>query len=476
MTLVNTRELSAAEAAGHPRSHKGSSSSAVIYGATFATEFLVVLAQIALYKLAANWLGQTGFSEYALVRRVIALLQPMAMLGMGVGLPRYLALAEGRGDADRSAQYLWATVLCVGGFTAALSIPFMIWRGWFSFLFFGDAQHQPLMAPLVLMLVGMSLHAIVYAFFRGKLAVGWANALQVINLCLLPLGLMVRFHQNAANFLWYLGLAWTTVAGIALVFTPLRHGWKNPLKESRELLSYGLQRVPGDFALIALLALPAIFAAHLGGIHQAGLVAFGLAIVNMIGSVFSPVGIVLLPKISRAIGNGDFRYVHREIVLVSRLTLALSSVFLVLIEILGGRLIRIYLGPSFADARGIVAILAIGALPLSYYYALRSVIDASFYRAVNAINLVAALILFLAGAGIGAWSNNSQFLLWSSSAALGVLALLTQREIHKIFKSGVLPTVGAASAVVMGIAGEAVEGKHAGDWERKQVNSSVLEQ
>jgi O-antigen/teichoic acid export membrane protein len=442
VSVVKTQTVPLPEPAAPSES---SASYARTYGLTFATEFLVMLSQITLYKLAAIWLGQTGFSEYALARRVLALLQPVALLGFGVGLPRYVALADGRGESSRSGQYLTATLICVGSFTACIGLSLLIFPGWFSYLFFGDISHLRLLRPLELMLLGLVFHSILYSYLRGKVAVGRANVLQLINNCLVPLVVFALFHKDAATVLRNLGLAWILVTGILFVFTPVTMSWRNLFQESRELLRYGIQRVPGDFALTALLALPAIFAAHLGGVRQAGFVAFGLAIVNMIGSVFAPVGIFLLPKISRAIGSGSFQTVRSEIVLIRRLTLILSGAAVLCAELLSGRMINLYLGHDYVSAAGIVSILAVGGLPLSFYYALRSALDAFHHRAVNTLNLVVALALFLAGSGLAILFASAQSVLWMFAAAITLLAILTQREIQKILKIGVLPVSASAS-------------------------------
>ena len=435
MKVASTQEPVTVENASARAEERTRVSAAVTYGTTFATEFLVMLSQIALYKLVASGLGQMGFSEYSLVRRVVSFLQPVVMLGLGVGLPRFLALADGRGRSDSSSRYLWATILCVGGATGIIAAALMIWPGWFSYLLFGSRERQYLIPALAFMLTGISVHSILYAFLRGRLAVGQANALQLINYGLVPLIVFWFFHKDAGDLLWHLGFAWTATAGFLLMLTPVAREPKNPWKEARELLGYGLQRVPGEFAFIGLLALPAIFTAHLAGFRQAGLVAFGLAVVNMVASMFSPVGIILLPKVSRAVGSGDLQSVRQEIVVIRRLALLLASTIVIFTEFFGSRLIRIYLGDAYVDAGAVVNIVVIGALPLAFYSALRSAIDAIHYKAVNTLNVLATLTLFLAGCAIGAAVGSAQSFLWSFSGSLVVLACLTQREVQKALKS-----------------------------------------
>lgn len=449
MPAANAAEERVTSSIAAPSADQSGFSSVRIYGATFATEFFVMVVQVVLYKFAAAWLGQTGFSEYAVARRVLAFLQPIILLGFGVGLPRYIALADGRGESSRSSQYLSATLLCVGGFTALIAGAFVVWPGWFAYLFFGSAAHSYLLLPLALMLVGMLFHCVLYAYLRGKLAVGRANTLQLINNGLLPVIVFIFFHKQVAGLLWYLGLAWITSTGIMFLLTPSARGWKNPAKETRELLSYGLQRLPGDFGFTALLALPAIFTAHLSGIKEAGFVAFGLTVVNMIASVFSPIGIVLLPKVSRAVGSKDFEVVRREIVFIRRMVVVVSGTLVIVIELLGGRLIRAYLGADYAPAAAIVNVLVVGGLPLAFFSALRSAIDACYHRAVNALNVLPTVIFFLVGSSIGALAGSSKPVLWSFSGALTLLAVLTQYQVHKILT---LPRAIAPCAAPIGVA------------------------
>ena len=60
------------------------------YVITFATEFVVLISSLLVYKLAAIVLGNTGFSEYALSRRILSFIQPAVLMGLTVGIPRYM--------------------------------------------------------------------------------------------------------------------------------------------------------------------------------------------------------------------------------------------------------------------------------------------------------------------------------------------------------------------------------------------------
>src|ERR1044071_1494776 len=84
------------------------------YAPTFLTEFTVMASQILVYKLAAYSLGKAGFAEYALARRTVSLIFPIPVLGMSVGLPRYISFSNGRKDPQGADRYFGATLKCAG--------------------------------------------------------------------------------------------------------------------------------------------------------------------------------------------------------------------------------------------------------------------------------------------------------------------------------------------------------------------------
>jgi O-antigen/teichoic acid export membrane protein len=266
------------------------------YASTFLTEFAMMASQILLFKLAAHYLGKTGFSEYALARRTVSLLFPIPVLGLGVGLPRYIGFSNGRGNSERALRYYGGTLWCVGGAALACVLVVNVLARPFAYLFFGDGAYWYLAFPLSLMTAGLCFHTVVCSYFRGHMAMNRANMLQFVNLALVPIVSFVAFGQSLARVLTAIGLISTLTASVGWLLTPIRAVAEVNWKETKELLRYGVQRVPGDFILVALFTFPATFVAHLKGVQEAGFVAFGISVVSMVGAVFAPVGLVLLPK------------------------------------------------------------------------------------------------------------------------------------------------------------------------------------
>jgi len=407
------------------------------YGGTFAAEFTVLACQIVVYKLAAKFLGTLGFSEYAVARRTISLLQPVMMLGMAVGLPRYMAMAEGAGDDPQARRFFGAAAQCVGLAVAVAIVSLSLWPQWFAYLFFGHRDYGFLVRPLALILAGLSSHALVYSYLRGRMAISKANMLNLVNLGFVPVLVFIFFHEGAADVLWALGAGWTGVALAALCFAPVASAVCDVRAESKELLTYGLQRVPGDFALMGLLAFPALLAAHSSGIEHAGYVAFGISITNMVAAIFAPVGIILLPKMSRNLGLRNFGEIRKEVKLIGWSTAGASLALVAVGEACAESAIRLYLGANFLSAIAPVRIVLLAALPLALYYALRSAIDAFHRKAINTINLGIAFLFFISLCVLSSLASGvPDGVLWSFVASASLLALLTCLEVRRILRRG----------------------------------------
>jgi O-antigen/teichoic acid export membrane protein len=404
------------------------------YLPTFVTEFAVLISQLLTYKLAAHLLGPGGFSEYALARRTIMLIYPVAMLGLGVGLPRYIGRANASNDPGLSSRYLTIAFFCIGSTTLLGLLLINIFRHGLAYLFFGGGGHENLVFPLSLMLLGLNLHGIVYSYFRGRLAMKQANTIQFINLGVVPLMSFFFFGDSVFHVLEAIGVLSSLVSGCALAFTMRLRISAIHWSEARELLHYSLQRVPADFTQFALFALPATFVTHLRGLQEGGFVAFGISILSMVGALFAPVGIILLPRASQMLADGRQASLREHVLRIVKVTVVVSIGITAVIEVFSKRLIGLYLGPGFEELSSIIRTLSLAALPYALYCVLRSLVDAYHKRAVNTVNNAVGLAVFLACSSITLFSRSTLVIPLSLVAGLAVLGILTIRNAGSILR------------------------------------------
>jgi O-antigen/teichoic acid export membrane protein len=364
------------------------------YAGTFATEFAVLVSQLIVYRMAAQHLGKAGFAEYAVARRTINLIYPIALLGLGIALPRYLGLSSNRHDGRVTKAYFGAALCCAVCGAGLCMLTMNAFPAKIAFVFFGSTNYARVVFPLSLMMVGLVLHGVVYSYFRGNLNMSRANGVQLANLSFVPLIAFTRFGSSIRQVLLALGLMWTAVALVALLFTPWQSVVIRGFDEVTILLRYGLQRVPGDFIAMALFSLPSTFVAHMYGMQDAGFVAFGTSMLTMVGSAFAPIGLILLPKASQMVGRGALPELREHFAPIIKLTL-IGSLFLTgVVEITAYPVIRVYLGPGFENLVIFVRILAIGIVPYCVYIVSRGLIDAVEHKAINTRNLFCAFVVF----------------------------------------------------------------------------------
>jgi O-antigen/teichoic acid export membrane protein len=444
MATIDTPKLTAPSTASNARLSwitQNLGSHILEYGGTFATEFTVLACQLLTYKLAAHFLGTTGFAEYAVARRTISILYPIVLLGLGVGLPRYVAMAAGRGDEESKARYLGATLWCVGIAAVVCVVILNALPGGLAYLFFGSREYESLLWPMSLVVAGTALHAIAYSYFRGVLHMRVANLLQLVNFGLMPMAVFLLLNKSVQSVLTALGVLSIAVAGTALLFTPWKAAAKDNRLQAKELLRFGIQRVPGDFILMALFALPATFVAHKSGIRAAGFVAFGVSMLNVIGSFFSPFGLILLPKAGTLLAAGRIAELRRQVWLLTRITLVVSAVLAIGIAVGAETLIRLYLGADFTEGTGILRLVLLAAVPYSLYTVVRNVIDAFHELGVTTLILAAGFGIFCLGAlGVFAWQDKLQVVLLGFVCGVLAMALLSSAEVLRILRLPRAPT------------------------------------
>jgi len=404
------------------------------YGSTFLTEFSVLAAQLLVYKLAAYFMGRAGFSEYALARRTVSLVFPIPLLGLGIGLSRYIGFSNGSGDTHKASRYFGATLWCVGIASLCSFLVINIFKEKFAFFFFGHPSYSYLALPISLLIAGLSLHTITCGYFRGHLAIGKANVLQLINLGLGPVAALGFFRHSLPWTLGVMGAASVCASVLALVFfTPIRSVTSCGIDEAKDLLRYGIQRVPGDFILMALFTLPATFIAHMAGVEKAGFVAFGVSLVSMIGSVFAPIGLVLLPKATFMFAGGEYRQLKAHLKPILQATITISVVVTSCLWFGMQPLVRFFLGADSEQVVPIVRILVLAGVPYSLYLVFRNLVDAYHKDGVTAAILSAGLVAFL-GFSLpfqGALNNVTQISL-SFLAGICLVAALAFYECRRL--------------------------------------------
>lgn len=433
------------------------------FGLTGSTSLVTALAAMVVISLVGKTLGPELLGEYLLIRRMASWLQAGVQLPSGVALPRYVASSV---DQTRSTKqtYFLSALLTAFGIALLLAVILMLWRDALSRAFFGSAQLDHLVFPLVLLLFGLAVHGAVFGYYQGALAMGRACSLQLMNFAFVPVLMTVLLRRGHSIVLIVNAIGLSMIIGALLFAFPIVRrldfhvAAKELKRRASELFSYGFYRVSGDFGLQALLSLPAVIAAHYLPISAVAFLLLGGSFLTMVAAATFPLGIILLSRVSRSVAQ------QRTSQLQVRLKYFISaiiqlSVFLCLqMIVFSDAIIRFWVGPGFLAGLPVVRIVIL-ALPFYFLYAgLRSVIDAAAVKAHNTNNILISLVIFSAFVALVKASVARDHLLdglaLSCVIGLAVLAICTWRTLRKLFEidlkwAQILPGLGLG--LILGI-------------------------
>lgn len=368
---------------------------------TFITQVVVFLAFFFIYRLIAERFGPEGVGEYALVKRVIGFVSPFLLLGLGVGIPRYIAMSK---DKFQMITYLKA-----GGLIIAFSISFFLivinlFKESFAKTFFGAVNYVNLVLPFSFFLAGFIFTSFVYSYFRGRLLIKIFNFLYIVNLALVPLIIIIFFKGiTIEKIITLIGITTFIIAFIFLlpsikeiIFSIGKLQFQKSLKE---VLYYSLPRAVGDFALAGLLSLGPIFAAHFVSIQEVGYLSVSQSLLHAIEVAIAPLGLVLLPKVSNLIVNGRQEMIKENLNLLIRAVIQCSIFLCIQLIIFADIIIKYWLGTEFLNAVPVMRIIFLSTVFYFFYVAIRSVLDAAKVKPLNTINVFISLGVFLGIAG-----------------------------------------------------------------------------
>ena len=413
---------------------------------TTIAEALIMASGILLLRFSAQLLNPEGFGEYMLSRRASGLIYLPLVMGFGIAAPRYIAIVRGGtlpGYGER--EFVLAT-LGMGLVPSVIAIGILnLDHQRTAALLFGSSSLGNLVAPTSAVVGGLALHSITYAVFRGRGNSAAANTIQLANIGIAPLAALALAPRDAASVLALMAAIMIAISLLGFAMALLRERTASAASgdlrsHARLLLRYGLPRVPGEFALIGLVAIPALLSVRAHGLVVAGQFSAALTLLTVITSAFAPVGLVTLPIVSAQAASGDLVGVRRLVVrmLVAGVALAIAGV--VLGEAIMPVFVGWYFGAEFLPAVPVFRTCLLGAIPFVVYVLLRNILDALDVRAINTRNLLITLAVLVA---LCVARSGIMWMATSLVASLGLLCSLTVRDTYlmlRVPRGSPLPT------------------------------------
>ncbi|MBU0568978.1 lipopolysaccharide biosynthesis protein [bacterium] len=377
---------------------------------TTLTSMITILSMIIVTRLLAKGLGPEEFGAYSLARRMVSTLLPFATLTMGVALARYVGLY--RNIPDRFF-YLWGASIIAVGFSLLIAIMGWVLQKPLAFWIFGKEGYAPLCNALFFMLVGTSLYAVLYAYYRGLGQMGRANLWQVgvMGVCPLVVAAVLASKGGTSLIVFLMGGLFMIAAvplfyHLVLSWTYIRKG--NELrKRLNDLFKYGWPRTPGGLAFAGILTIGPLLASHFGSLKDAGYLVVGQSLFRIVESGLTGFGLVALPKVAQLHAEGKESFLKERVTDLVALLIQIGLFIFLHLFLWSDLIVLAWLGKDYQEAIPIMRIIVLGLVPYLSYVMLRSIIDALEVKAVNTQNLILALMIslplsiFLAKVGFG---------------------------------------------------------------------------
>jgi O-antigen/teichoic acid export membrane protein len=406
---------------------------------TLITEGFVLISFFIFYHLLAEYYGSEGVGLYSLMRRIIALIIPIVMMGLSEGLGRYIAMSK---SSEERFTFILSGAIVVLSLTSMMFVLLNADAMFSAKWLFGDIAYNNMVFPFSVLLFGLSLHSLSYACLRGNLQIKSLNILQSVNLGLLPLIILLLGKATSLDkILVIIGIIHCLVAVLFLarsLYQCRKDNFQGQfLLTLKNLLMFSVPRVPATIAGAGLISLCPIVASQYCSITEVGYLSLALGLLIGIGSAVTPLGTILLPHVSELLGGGEKERFEEKLYLligaVFQSLLFVSSQFIIFIDYI----LTIWIGEEFLPASPVMVVVLSALISYGFYIVARNILDAASVRPINSINSVIALGLLMSLMVLISFLGSSDNIVFLFALAItlsfNLLGILTYFSVRKLF-------------------------------------------
>jgi O-antigen/teichoic acid export membrane protein len=403
-----------------------------------------VISFVFLARVLAMGLGPEKFGAYSISRRLLATLEPLSTVNLGIALARYTALSP---DGSRRFSYLFNSFIVTAGINVLLFLIVICFQSKITSVLFCDPQYLPLLWATMFSVFTYSCFIVLYGFYRGAGMMHKANFLQFLLVAAWPLDVGSAFAGSGRVD----RIVFITGLGYLVIFLPLllrlfkgMHA-KYSLKKSelRELLIYGIPRLPGGIAYAGILGIGTIICPFFLSLESAGYLALSVSVLKAVEGAFDSFGRVILPKVAQIYSSEQPEYLRKKIGEMTGFAVHIGLFLGCQLFLWADTIVVSWLGARYAQVTLLMRVFSLAIVPFLIYSILRSVIDAVEAKAINTGNLYVAFGATVLACVISVFSGWGVLGLAGSTATgifiLGILSLAYVNAKFGIGFTGFIP-------------------------------------
>jgi len=341
---------------------------------TLLNGIIVIGGVFILNGLIARIHGLEVLGEFLLVKRTLTAVVGILLIGMNVGLPNYLSRNFERSYGDNAIIIFIVITIPL----TLLLIAGILWlniSGFYSDYFW----------LYIIFTLGICSQFITYGLYRGYMNMIGANIVQLLGTAIIP----IVVFMNVKNI--YEGLLW--IGSIILIIMVFAFIIRNKglkilevtFSKIKKIIRFGLERIPSFISQFVLLAGIPIYLAQTVNFESVAYFNSSLSLVRLSLIIVSPIGMVLLPRISNKIASGANEDLPNILRIIFKAGIVFSVIVTVFCYINAPFILEFWLGEVSKTGITILRI-AILALPCYTFSGLaRSPIDAVSERGYNSL-------------------------------------------------------------------------------------------
>lgn len=405
---------------------------------TTITSLITTLSAVVVTRLLAEGLGPEGFGAYSLSRRTLVMISSFSLLGMDLAIARHIAISKD--DETRDRYLLSGSLLGVLPSLLILTIGLML-RQPLAVLIFRNETYACLFAATLLLVVSYAFFIVLYAFYRGANRMSRANLWQIGVVGIGPVGIAWSLAESGRVEIIVLLLATLFFCAVVpLAYYNLKailyHRSVLELNHpARELLEYGLPRVPAGLALAGMLGLGPFLASHVGGLEEAGYLAAGQSVLSLVQGGVAAFGLVALPKVAQLAAAGKRELLRTGINDIIAFIFHLGLFATLHIFLWADQVVLILLGSQYGKAIPLMRIILLALVPYLSFVLLRSIVDAVEKKAINTLNLFMSFAISLISILLLVWMGfGVKGLALGTVIGFSALGVLTIRYLWRTFQ------------------------------------------
>ncbi|MGY3703534.1 hypothetical protein BW731_09130 [Vagococcus martis] len=367
---------------------------------TFGVQFIILILNFLINKIFAINLGVESFGIFNIARRGATLIGFLILCGQGISIVRYLSIKKNKNNQEK-ISYIFAGLTIILYMVLLFILLLFFFNNILTNILFGSQEYKYLMIPILFFAFSTSISTYVSSVFRGLEKFVQFNISQLIIQVLIVVFFMITKETNLISIFFYwsmISLVVSIIFSIILFFKMFKSNRFEIInfKSIRlNMFKYGASRVIGEFIQFAYYLVPLVFVNNKFGNIEAGYFSASTGILQMMLPFFSYIGLVLLPKASSSITDGQFKDFKYKINKGMFVYLIISLLGVVFAMIFTPFIIRILYSTDFLSGVQVARVLIISLIPRSLFLLLRNPIDAISQTPYNTISLLLSFLIMI---------------------------------------------------------------------------------